>query len=197
MGGTAFDALAGRVAAAGEPFQLFFTPEKMETELAPRGISAHRAVGFRAAQRDLLQEPRRRAQAVGREAGDAGDGVGLSAPVQWQSATCKIGSCVLRHPADRACPARALRLRIPHAGRGHPSAARRATSPCRCLPRNRGYRHETVMTEAVIREFSTRTRLRVTPAEGEMRTRCCMGRFSRRRWRRSPTTPRRSSRRAS
>jgi len=33
VGRTAFDALAGRVAAAGEPFQLFFTPQTMESEL--------------------------------------------------------------------------------------------------------------------------------------------------------------------
>jgi len=33
LGRKAFDALAGRVAAAGEPFQLFFTPEQMESEL--------------------------------------------------------------------------------------------------------------------------------------------------------------------
>ena len=38
LGRKAFDALAGRVAAAGEPFQLFFTPEQMESEL--------RRVGF-------------------------------------------------------------------------------------------------------------------------------------------------------
>jgi len=36
VGRTAFDALAKRVADAGEPFQLFFTPETMETEL--RGV---------------------------------------------------------------------------------------------------------------------------------------------------------------
>ncbi|MGA3373151.1 MAG: class I SAM-dependent methyltransferase [Terracidiphilus sp.] len=39
VGRTAFDALAGRVAAAGEPFQLFFTPEGLADEL--------RQVGFR------------------------------------------------------------------------------------------------------------------------------------------------------
>ena len=38
LGRKAFDALAGRVAAAGEPFQLFFTTEQMESEL--------RRVGF-------------------------------------------------------------------------------------------------------------------------------------------------------
>ncbi|MGD0681000.1 MAG: class I SAM-dependent methyltransferase [Terracidiphilus sp.] len=38
VGRTAFDALAGRVAAAGEPFRLFFTPEKMEEELRGAGF---------------------------------------------------------------------------------------------------------------------------------------------------------------
>jgi methyltransferase (TIGR00027 family) len=33
-----FDALAGRVAAAGEPFQLFFTPDEMEAELRRAGF---------------------------------------------------------------------------------------------------------------------------------------------------------------
>jgi len=36
----AFEALAARVAAAGEPFRLFFTPENLETEL--RGAGFHR-----------------------------------------------------------------------------------------------------------------------------------------------------------
>lgn len=34
-----FDALAGRVAAAGEPFQLFFTPEEPEAELLGAGFA--------------------------------------------------------------------------------------------------------------------------------------------------------------
>jgi methyltransferase (TIGR00027 family) len=38
VGRKAFDALGGRVAAAGEPFQLFFTPETMETELRRAGF---------------------------------------------------------------------------------------------------------------------------------------------------------------
>jgi methyltransferase (TIGR00027 family) len=38
VGRKAFDALAGRVAAAGEPFQLFFTPEEMEAELERAGF---------------------------------------------------------------------------------------------------------------------------------------------------------------
>ena len=47
-GRTAFVALAGRVAAAGEPFQLFFTPATMEEEL--------RRAGFhRFEQRDSVQ----------------------------------------------------------------------------------------------------------------------------------------------
>jgi methyltransferase (TIGR00027 family) len=37
-GRTAFDALEGRVAAAGEPFQLFFTPEELERELRRAGF---------------------------------------------------------------------------------------------------------------------------------------------------------------
>jgi O-methyltransferase involved in polyketide biosynthesis len=38
VGRKAFDALAERVAAAGEPFQLFFTPEEMEGELRNAGF---------------------------------------------------------------------------------------------------------------------------------------------------------------
>ena len=38
VGRTAFDALAARVAAAGEPFQLFFTPESMKSELRIAGF---------------------------------------------------------------------------------------------------------------------------------------------------------------
>ena len=38
VGRVAFDALAGRVAAAGEPFQLFFTPETLEAELRRAGF---------------------------------------------------------------------------------------------------------------------------------------------------------------
>ena len=37
-GRTAFDALAGRVAAAGEPFQLFFTPEELGRDLRRAGF---------------------------------------------------------------------------------------------------------------------------------------------------------------
>jgi methyltransferase (TIGR00027 family) len=37
-GRTAFDRLSGRVAAAGEPFQLFFTPEQMASELRRAGF---------------------------------------------------------------------------------------------------------------------------------------------------------------
>ena len=39
VGRTAFDALAGRVAAAGEPFRLFFTPEKVEREVRRAGYT--------------------------------------------------------------------------------------------------------------------------------------------------------------
>jgi O-methyltransferase involved in polyketide biosynthesis len=38
VGRTAFDRLAGRVAAVGEPFQLFFTPEILEAELRRAGF---------------------------------------------------------------------------------------------------------------------------------------------------------------
>jgi O-methyltransferase involved in polyketide biosynthesis len=39
LGRKAFDGLAGRVAAAGEPFQLFFTPEEMEREVHRAGYT--------------------------------------------------------------------------------------------------------------------------------------------------------------
>jgi methyltransferase (TIGR00027 family) len=38
LGRNAFDALAGRVAAAGEPFRLFFTPHTLEAELRRAGF---------------------------------------------------------------------------------------------------------------------------------------------------------------
>jgi methyltransferase (TIGR00027 family) len=38
VGRTAFDRLAGRVAAAGEPLQLFFTPQTLEEELGRAGF---------------------------------------------------------------------------------------------------------------------------------------------------------------
>ena len=38
LGRKAFDALAGRVAAAGEPFRLFFTPQTLESELRRAGF---------------------------------------------------------------------------------------------------------------------------------------------------------------
>lgn len=38
VGRVAFDALAGRVAAAGEPFKLFFTPEQTDEELRQAGF---------------------------------------------------------------------------------------------------------------------------------------------------------------
>ena len=44
-GRTAFDRLSARVAAAGEPFQLFFTPEVMEAELRSRGFNRVEQVG--------------------------------------------------------------------------------------------------------------------------------------------------------
>jgi methyltransferase (TIGR00027 family) len=44
VGRKAFDALAGRVAAAGEPFQLFFTPEEMAEELRRAGFGRMKQV---------------------------------------------------------------------------------------------------------------------------------------------------------
>jgi methyltransferase (TIGR00027 family) len=44
LGKKAFDALAARVAAAGEPFQLFFTPEEMEAELHRAGFRRYEQV---------------------------------------------------------------------------------------------------------------------------------------------------------
>jgi methyltransferase (TIGR00027 family) len=46
-GRTAFDALAGRVAAAGEPFQLFFTPEELESELRRAGFQRFEQLDYR------------------------------------------------------------------------------------------------------------------------------------------------------
>lgn len=45
VGRTAFNALAGRVAAAGEPFQLFFTPQTMAAELEHAGFARWEQLG--------------------------------------------------------------------------------------------------------------------------------------------------------
>jgi len=45
IGRVAFDRLAERVAAAGEPFQLFFTPETLESELRQAGFQRMEQVG--------------------------------------------------------------------------------------------------------------------------------------------------------
>lgn len=45
IGRVAFDRLAERVAAAGEPFQLFFTPETLEAELRRAGFQRIEQVG--------------------------------------------------------------------------------------------------------------------------------------------------------
>lgn len=45
VGKKAFDALAGRVAKAGEPFQLFFTPETLEMELRRAGFQRIEQLG--------------------------------------------------------------------------------------------------------------------------------------------------------
>jgi methyltransferase (TIGR00027 family) len=47
VGRTAFDALAERVAAAGEPFQLFFTPEEIEAELRRAGFQRFEQLDYR------------------------------------------------------------------------------------------------------------------------------------------------------
>ena len=47
LGRTAFDILSSRVAAAGEPFQLFFTPEELEAELRRAGFRRIEQVGSR------------------------------------------------------------------------------------------------------------------------------------------------------
>jgi methyltransferase (TIGR00027 family) len=46
-GRTAFDALAGRVAAAGEPFQLFFTPEELGRDLRRAGFQRFEQLDYR------------------------------------------------------------------------------------------------------------------------------------------------------
>lgn len=78
-GRTAFNRLAERVAAAGEPFQLFFTPETMESELCSAGFHRTEQWDYRAGQRALLQGPHRRAEALRRRAGNAGHGVDVTA----------------------------------------------------------------------------------------------------------------------
>jgi methyltransferase (TIGR00027 family) len=45
VGRTAFDGLAGRVARAGEPFQLFFTPDTLASELQQAGFHRFEQVG--------------------------------------------------------------------------------------------------------------------------------------------------------
>ncbi|MGD0730422.1 MAG: class I SAM-dependent methyltransferase [Terracidiphilus sp.] len=45
LGRTAFDILSSRVAAAGEPFQLFFTPDELEAELRRAGFHRIEQVG--------------------------------------------------------------------------------------------------------------------------------------------------------
>jgi methyltransferase (TIGR00027 family) len=46
LGQKAFDALSGRVADAGEPFQLFFTPEALEEELRRAGFHGFQQLDF-------------------------------------------------------------------------------------------------------------------------------------------------------
>ena len=71
---------------------------------------------------------------------------------------CSFAACRLRDFA--------LRMRIPHAGRGHASASRYQDHLGAAFhSRTEAYHTETVMTNAVIREFATRTRFRVIPTE--------------------------------
>ena len=73
----AFRALAGRVAMAGEPFQLLFTPEELDAELARAGFRRYEQLGFSGAQRTLFFAARRRPQAAIAGLGQAGHRVGL------------------------------------------------------------------------------------------------------------------------
>ena len=79
VGRTAFDALAGRVAAAGEPFQLFFTPEEMEAELRRAGFQRIEQLDSEQLNELYFKDRADGLEAVCREAGDAGDGVGVIA----------------------------------------------------------------------------------------------------------------------
>jgi len=65
VGRTAFDALAKRVADAGEPFQLFFTPDELELELRQAGFQRFEQLDY-----DALNE---------RYFKDRADGLKLSA----------------------------------------------------------------------------------------------------------------------
>jgi len=59
-------------------------------------------------------------------------------------------------------------MRISHTGRSHSSASHYADGFCAGIcTRTEAYHTEVVMTNAVIRELATRTRLRVTPQTGE------------------------------
>ena len=77
VGRKAFDALAGRVAAAGEPFQLFFTPDEMAAELRRAGFQRIEQLDYEQLNRALLQGSRRRAETLRGKAGNGGDGVGV------------------------------------------------------------------------------------------------------------------------
>jgi len=72
----AFDVLAARVAAAGEPFQLFFKPEELETEAQRAGFGVIEVVGA-----DELNA---------RYFGDRTDGLALPSPGLGMMATARI-----------------------------------------------------------------------------------------------------------
>ena len=52
----AFHALARRVAKAGEPFRLFFTPEELDAEFVRAGFNRSRAIGGARTQRTLFRQ---------------------------------------------------------------------------------------------------------------------------------------------
>jgi methyltransferase (TIGR00027 family) len=77
LGRVAFDALAARVAAAGEPFKLFSTPESMESELRTAGFHSIEQLDYDQLKPALLQQSRRRPQALPSEAGYARNRLGV------------------------------------------------------------------------------------------------------------------------
>ncbi len=64
IGRIAFDRLSERVAAAGEPFRLFFTSEDTGSRASPSRVRAHGAGGLRQTERSLLQRPRGRSASL-------------------------------------------------------------------------------------------------------------------------------------
>ena len=84
-----------------------------------------------------------------------------------------------RHGAASGAADRTGRMRVPLAGRRHTSAPRCAHALVPMFAtRTEGYHTEVVMTNAVIREFAARTRMRMTPDRAAIRTRSCTVRSS-------------------